>query len=214
MLIAPELLQSQTAYHLIEKSYCPVEEVSAKVFEGISDRERPTGLVAIIRTPVLPLEKMSIPSDGLYLLLEAIADPGNLGTILRSADAVAADGVILCGRGTDLTHPTALKASMGAAFTVPIAAIEDVAEVTQWNQAAHLVATSARGERDFWEPLLRPGRPTVILLGNEQRGLSDALFRAADLSVKIPMWGQASSLTVGTSATLLIYEVRRQARSQ
>lgn len=214
IVYAPDLLTSDIALGMIgeqEARGVPCAALTADVFAAASERDNPTGLAAIVRSPVVPLSSLPRRAGGIYVVLENIADPGNLGTILRTLDGVGAAGCILYGQTTDVTHPTALKASMGSAFTVPLAAIDTLEGLLGWAEdlSARVVAASAHGSGSYWAADLRP--PVVLLLGSEQHGLSPELAGAAGLTVKIPMWGRPTSLNVGVAAALLVYEVRRQA---
>jgi RNA methyltransferase, TrmH family len=145
-----------------------------------------------------------------FAALHEIGNPGNLGTIVRTASAAGASGVILIGPSADPYDPAAVKASMGALFTVPVVAAASAAEFLDWARARSLtvVATSGRASVSCWDADLRP--PLALLLGSEGDGLPDELLAAADLSVAIPMTGTAESLNLAVAAGILLYEVRRR----
>lgn len=212
ILLAPELLQSQIASKMIGEAAVQVEEISAPLFTSLSDRQNPIGLAAIVKSPLRFLSDVPVVPHGQYLLLESISDPGNLGTIIRSADAAGVTGVVFLNAAADVTHPFALKASMGTAFVVPIAAIDDIATFIHWSSTHHvqLIATSAKADRLIWDVGLALDRPVVWMMGSEQRGLSENAGNAADSAVRIPMMGEASSLNVATATAILLYEFRRR----
>ena len=213
IIYAPGLLSSTVALNAIagqEKRNSRVVAVSTELFRGISKRDNPTGLGAIIRSPLIELDRLPLGNPGIYVALEDIGDPGHLGTILRTMDAAGAAGCILVGQTTDVTHPSTLKASMGSVFTVPLAAVAVPAELITWgrNRGCQIVATSAAGEINFWQAPLKT--PLLLLMGSEQQGLSPGLRQLADLSVLIPMWGKPSSLNLSVATGLLLYEIRRR----
>jgi TrmH family RNA methyltransferase len=150
-----------------------------------------------------------VPPAALFVALHEPGNPGNVGTIIRTASAVGAAGVILTGAAADPYDPAAVKASMGALFEVPVAAAS-AREFLDWS-ASHQVtvaAASARGDRSVWEgefPM-----PLALLLGSEGAGLPDDLLDQSGLHVRIPMTGTAESLNLAVAAGVLLYEVRRR----
>lgn len=180
------------------------------VFRKFSYRDRPDGLVAI--APQMRRTFEDLPQkDPFYVVAEAIEKPGNLGTILRSSDAVGAGGVIVCDRCTDIHNPNVVRASVGTLFTVPVVEAEG-AETLKWLRARgiRVVAATPAAEAVYTEADLTG--PLAIAVGTEQLGLSEAWMERADLQVRIPMMGEADSLNVATATTLLLYEVLRQRR--
>jgi TrmH family RNA methyltransferase len=140
---------------------------------------------------------------------EAIEKPGNLGTMLRSADAAGVDALILCDRCTDLFNPNVVRASIGTLFTVPVAeGTSD--EVLQWLRDKGIVLLAATPHTDSVYAEVDLTGPVAITVGTEQYGLSDRWMAQADLKVKIPMFGQADSLNVATATTLFLFEAVRQ----
>ena len=143
------------------------------------------------------------------MIAESIEKPGNLGTILRSADGVGADGVIVCDRCTDIYNPNVVRASVGTLFTLPV--VEAGSEETlQWlkDNKVQIVAATPAASAVFTEVDL--SGPVAIVVGTEQLGLSNFWMEQADIQVKIPMRGAADSLNVATATTLLLYEVVRR----
>ena len=146
----------------------------------------------------------------MFVALHSPANPGNVGTIVRTASAIGSDGVILIGPSADPYDPVAVKASMGAIFTVPVAVSPAAAEFLDWAAAGQVTvaATSARGSVSCWDADLAP--PLAVLLGSEGAGLPADLLAATDLRVAIPMTGTAESLNLAVAASVLLYEVRRR----
>ncbi len=185
---------------------------SEAVFRKLSYRDRPDGLVAIAHQMRHAFEDLKMTqASPFFVVAEAIEKPGNLGTILRSADAAGADGVIVCDRCTDIYNPNVVRASVGTLFTIPvIEATSD--EVLRWlaSHSIQIVASTPSAEKEFTQVDLTGG--VAIAVGTEQLGLSSLWMESAHLRVRIPMRGVADSLNVATATTLLLYEVIRQRR--
>jgi TrmH family RNA methyltransferase len=213
LLVCPELLRSEVALRMVheqETAGTTVVELSRANFEHISDRDNPVGLAAIVYWAPLALEALPVGADALLVMAEDMRDPGNLGTLLRTMDAIGGTGVVVVGSSTDPTHPKCLKASMGTIFRVPVARATSVETFVQWAHARHIwtVATTARRGAPFWS--LEYRRPLALLLGNEGEGLSKETMQMTNVVARIPMWGTASSLNVSVAAGVLLYEIRRQ----
>ncbi len=179
------------------------------VFEKMAYRERPDGLLALGPQVACTLEDLDLPEDALLLVCEAIEKPGNLGTMLRSADASGVSAVIVCDPCTDIHNPNVVRASTGTLFTLPIA-VADAASTLAWlreHRFSILAATPHAEKLHFEQPLT--GR-VALCLGSEQYGLSDTFMHDANLRVRIPMFGIADSLSVSAAATILLAEAARQ----
>lgn len=183
-----------------------------KAFRKMSYRDRPDGLLAIAPQKHLKLndlkqqQKQKMP---FYVVAEAIEKPGNLGTILRSSDAVGVSGLIVCDRCTDIYNPNVVRASVGTLFTVPT--VEAKGEETlEWlkSQGILILAATPQATQEFTQVNL--AQPVALAVGTEQLGLSERWMQQADLQVRIPMNGVADSLNVAMATTLLLYEVLRQ----
>lgn len=188
-------------------------EVTPTVFEKLSYRDRPDGLLAVGVQTSITIEaleqKMSKEKCPFFLIAESIEKPGNLGSILRSADAVGIDALLVCDRCTDIYNPNVVRASVGTLFTVPV--IETSSEeAISWLKRHHvsIVATSPDATSPFTETDLTG--PLAIAVGTEQLGLSEKWRKASDIEVSIPMQGVADSLNVAAATTLMLYEVLRQ----
>jgi TrmH family RNA methyltransferase len=186
-------------------------ECTAPVFEKMSYRDRPEGLLAVAAQVRGTLADLKLPPKPLLVIAEAIEKPGNLGTILRSADAAGVHAVIVCDRCTDINNPNVVRASIGTIFSLPV--VEATSEETlRWLRAhaIRVLAATPHADKLYDEVDLRQG--TALVVGTEQFGLSDRWMDAADLTVRIPMLGQADSLNVAAAATILLYEAVRQRR--
>lgn len=180
--------------------------VSEAVMARLSQQNNPTGVIGVFKQSAL-LGRFVPAADMVALALEDIRDPGNLGTIIRTADAVAVRHVILMGESCDAFSPEAVRASMGSIFGVTISRMntkESQALLDEW--PGEIVATAADAATDYRRVY---ARPTLLLMGSEGSGLSDALAAKANVAVRIPMPGGAESLNVATASALMLYEVKR-----
>jgi TrmH family RNA methyltransferase len=178
-------------------------------FHKVSYRQNPDGYLAVLPALTTELAALDLPENPLIVVCSAIEKPGNLGAILRTADAAGVDAVISTESITDWGNPNVIRASRGTVFTVPIA--DSTREtLVPWLQerGITILATTPHTPTPFTEVDLTSG--VAIIMGSEQDGLSPAWLAAADTQVTIPMHGQVNSLNVATSAALLIYEARRQ----
>ena len=219
LLVAPGLLGRSAAARRLTAMIAGQEErgvrvawLSDEVFTRISGREGPSGLAAIVRRRLAGLAGLAAGPAAVFVALHSIGNPGNLGTIIRTANAAGAAGVVLVGQTTDPFDPAAVKASMGALFTLPVAHAATPAEFFGWAAAAGVtvVTTSARAGQIFWDASYP--RPLALLLGAEGAGLPSEVLARGDRQVQIPMSGTAESLNLAVAAGLLLYEVNRQAR--
>jgi TrmH family RNA methyltransferase len=212
IFFCPELFQGTNEPALIEGCRAvgaAVTECSAAVFTKMAYRERSEGLLALAPQVRHRLEDLRLPSNPLLVVAEAIEKPGNLGTILRSADAAGVHAVIVCDRCTDLNNPNVVRASIGAMFSLPVVEAPTAAAVP-WLQQRRIRILSASPHADvlYTDEDMTTG--TAIVLGAEQYGLSEQWMKAADRQVRIPMLGQSDSLNVAAAATILLFEAVRQ----
>jgi RNA methyltransferase, TrmH family len=215
--LCPPLLATRDAKRVAEKvsqTFGPFgasidyAEVSERAFERLAYGDRTDGVILVVRTPRAELADLQLPAEPLVVVTEDVEKPGNVGAILRSADAVGADAVIAVG-GTDLFNPNVIRASVGTVFTVPVASAP-AASTISWlrERGVRLVASLVDAPRLHIESDLRG--PLAIVLGSETSGLSEP-WRTADVeSVRLPMAGVADSLNVSVAAAVLLYEAWRQ----
>lgn len=188
-----------------------VLEVSEKVLGAITRRDNPQMVVGVFEQKLAKLADIRLEAGDVWVALDRVRDPGNLGTIIRTVDAVGARGVILVGETTDPFSLETVRATMGSVFSVPIARATPEAFLAWKAKAgAMLVGTHLKGSVDYRTPNYK-GRPLVILMGNEQQGLPDELARACDELVRIPQVGKADSLNLSVATGVMLYEVRRAA---
>jgi TrmH family RNA methyltransferase len=209
--VADPALAALDALDLARSRGIPVVPVSPAVLERIAFGDRSDGLVAVARVPDLGLNRLAIPGDSLVAVIESVEKPGNLGAVLRTAEAVGA-AVIAADPRTDVFNPNAIRASIGTIFTVPIA-VASSAETIAWlrDRDFRIMAARVDGNQPYWEVDLR-GR-VVIALGSETHGLSEAWSGPDITAVRLPMAGIVDSLNVSTTAAVLLYEAMRQRAS-
>lgn len=212
LLYAPDLLTSAGGREAVEQYQSAggqVVTLAGPVFAAISEREHPVGLAAIVQEDLRPLSGLQelVTTNAVFAALVEVSDPGNLGAILRTADAVNASGVILVGDTVDPYHPTAVKASMGAVFSVPLAAAASPADLWDWagENQIHTLASSAHAHTHYRESEIYRF-PLLLWLGSEGEGLPEIILGRADSRAFIPMLGDASSLNLAVAAGLFFYE--------
>jgi len=191
------------------KVHPQVNELSKVAFEKISYREHPDGMLALAELPKNQLEDLRLSAIPLILVLDALEKPGNIGALLRTADSVGVDAVIITGEGADLYNPNVIRASMGSLFALKVLeASETILQAWLSQRGIALVAASPEANKRFWDYDFRG--PVALLLGTEHEGLDTTWLKAAHECVHIPMSGSADSLNVATSGAVLLYEAFRQ----
>jgi len=179
------------------------------VFKKIAYRERPEGLLIVGPQLARKLSDLALPENSLLVVAEAIEKPGNLGTILRSADAAGAHAVIVCDRCTDIHNPNVVRASTGTLFSVPVVETDsDTALAFLRERSFRILAATPHAERLHCQTDLTGN--VAITVGSEQYGLTSKWMDAADLRVRIPMLGLADSLNVSAATTIMLFEAVRQ----
>lgn len=211
----PERITSDFAREQVsgaERSGVPILEVSPAAFESLSGKDHPQGLAAVVRQRWHTLDEV-VPGDELcWIALSGVQDPGNLGTILRTAGATGAAGVILLGSGADPYDPTALRASMGAVFSQRLVRAT-LADLARWKTPHSVAIIGASGEAAAEYRSMTYPRPLVLLMGSERQGLTPEEQAICDLMVKIPMVGRSDSLNLAVATAVLLYEVFEQRRA-
>ena len=206
-----ELLESEFGKALLaraQKKGIPNLEVSRSVFESFSLKEGPQGICAVVRQNIQDLLANSSLS-GLWVALEGVQDPGNLGSILRTLDAVGGNGLILIGESTDAFHPTSVRASTGAIFSLQLFQA-DTAAFINWrkNQSIELIGAVCGEVSDYRS--YNYAENTVLLMGSEQKGLPDSLQQVCSALITIPMIGSVDSLNLANATSVLLYEFYNQ----
>ena len=184
-------------------------QVSAPVFEKMAYRKNSDGVLGVLPAVRRGLDSLPAGDLPLYIVAEAVEKPGNLGALLRSADAAGATGVIMCDPATDLSNPNVVRSSRGTLFTVPIAEAS-TAETTAWLRARQVTIVAATPQASLLYTQADLRGPVAIVVGAEDEGLTPAWLAQANITVRVPMHGLVNSLNVATAAALLVYEALRQ----
>ena len=195
----------------IDSKNAEIIEVSPKVYEKIAYRESTEGVVAIVKARKKTLQDFAQKENPLYVVIEAVEKPGNLGAILRSADAAGVDGVIVCDPLTDLYNPNLIRASIGAIFAVPTVACTSE-ECIAWLKENKIQILTAQLQDSNLYYDIDMKKATAIVMGTEATGLTQQWRMAADKHIRIPMCGKLDSLNVSVSSAILMFEAIRQRR--
>lgn len=183
--------------------------VTKDVYEKMAYRGGTEGVVAVVRGRERRLEELELGENPLIVVVERVEKPGNLGAILRSADAAGADAVIVCDALTDLYNPNLIRSSIGAVFTVPcvVCSSEECIAFLK-ERGIQILTAQLQDSRLYYDTNMRCG--TAIVMGTEATGLTEVWRQAADAHIRIPMLGQLDSLNVSVSAAILLFEAVRQ----
>ncbi|HVZ65983.1 MAG TPA: RNA methyltransferase [Lacunisphaera sp.] len=212
LYFSPEWFLGENEPALIEQARqagAQLYELSKEAFAKCAYRDRPDGLLAVAPQWKHTLDDLKLGAPPFLLVVESIEKPGNLGTILRSADAAGVDGVIVCDAVTDVFNPNVVRSSTGVLFSVPVV-LTDSQKVHAWLRAhgVRIVATTPNTPQVYTQSDLRG--PLAIVMGSEQYGLSDFWLKQSDQLVRIPMAGQADSLNVAMATLITLFEAVRQ----
>ncbi len=203
ILYAPNVATSSFAKELLATDDRRLQPVSSEVMEALSEKNNPQGILAVVQQKHAALSELSSVKTGVAMVTPQ--DPGNVGTVLRTADAVGTDALFLVDGGVDLYHPTCVRASMGTLFWIPVLQ-SSFAELVAWahERGIQLIGTSAHADAGFRNFV--PSPPWILVLGSEQKGLSADQLKACDARVSLPMRGRASSLNLAVAAGILLYQ--------
>jgi TrmH family RNA methyltransferase len=215
VIICPENLHSAYADELLEKAAAhriEVIEVSREAYATLSGKENPQGMGVVIRQSFRPLADISPAGSDLWVALDRVADPGNLGTILRTLDACGGKGLILLDQCTDAYDPTAIRASTGAIFHLDLVKT-DTADFGKWKKQHRIclvAAVAVKGAQDYHT--YRYASPLILMMGREREGLTPSLTDLCDGLVSIPMVGHVDSLNLAEAAAIMLYEIFNKRR--
>lgn len=184
-------------------------EVSAAIYDKVAYRGGTEGVIAEVEARTLTLDDLELGQNPLIMVLESVEKPGNLGAVLRSADAAAATAVIVCDPLTDIYNPNLIRSSIGAAFTVPLVACSSEDAIKWLQDNGFAILTAQLQDSSLYYDCDMTG-PTAIVMGTESTGLSDRWRQAATAHIRIPMLGRLDSLNVSVSAAILLFEAIRQ----
>lgn len=203
LVYSRDVLASEFAAALIERTNYDVQAVSPEVMKSLAEKDNPQGILAVVHQRHLRLSDLRKVTCGVALV--SPQDPGNVGTVLRTMDAVGADALVLVDGGVDAYHPTCVRASMGSLFWKPVIEAE-FAELMAWckDRTIRCIGTSAHAEQDYRE--FSPKVPWMLVFGSEQKGLSADQLMSCDAALSLPMRGRASSLNLAVAAGILLYQ--------
>ena len=212
IFICPDLLQGQGHMGVLTQAKScniPVYEIPVSLYAKVCFGARKDGIVAICRPKVLSLQDVKIIPSGLWVVLENLEKPGNLGAILRTCDAVGVQTVFVSDLSTDIYNPNVIRSSLGTIFSVPVVRVDQkqLLDFLKLNKISIMAATP-QGAQTYTE--IDFTKAITVVLGSEEKGLSDFWLKAADNLVSIPMLGKADSLNVSVSAAIFLYEALRQ----
>ena len=208
LCFAPDLLTSHFAQELVEQQQADGTlclALDADSFTSLADKDNPQGLLAVLRKPSWTLDQLNVVNFPWGVAIVEPQDPGNIGTILRTVDAVGASGLILLDHTADPYHPSAVRASMGALFWYPVvqASFDDFIRWAKL-QSYTLYGTSAHGSKDY-QAVERFHEPLILLLGSERQGLSPEQTQHCDQLLRLPMRGKGTSLNLAVAAGVMLY---------
>jgi len=214
LLYAPDRLRSTLAHATladVRAAGTVITPVDAEILDSLSERESSQGIIAIARRPEATAARIPTTGTPLVVAIFEPQDPGNVGTIMRTADGAGAAAVAAFGtKGVDLFDPKAIRSSMGSIFALPVIDLgaTSMAVAALHSRGLTLIGTSDKGAVDLWDAPLRG--PVAILMGNERAGLSDDALAACDVVARIPLVGHADSLNVAAAASIFLFEAVRQ----
>ena len=204
----PSLVAEQEVAKLFNANV-PKTAISHHVFEAVAYRENRDGIVALARPKFYTLDNLPLGKHPLLVVLEAVEKPGNLGAILRTADAASADAVIVCDPKTDIYNPNVIRSSVGCVFSKPVVCCQSHEAIEFFKQQGILtLATTPAATALYFNQNLQ--QPLAIVMGTEANGLSDVWLQNTDMKVKVPMLGIADSLNVSACLAAVVYEAVRQ----
>lgn len=213
IFFCPEIISSKDLDEIAETSGdCSFFEIPQHLYDKVAYRGGTEGIIAELKCKEMSLDALKLKENPLVVVLEAVEKPGNLGAVLRSADASRADAVIVCDPLTDMYNPNLIRSSIGAIFTVPVATASSE-DTIKWLKDNHIKIFTAQLQDSEWYYDTDMKGGTAIIMGTEATGLTDAWRKAADAHIKIPMLGKLDSLNVSVSAAILMFEAVRQRNS-
>lgn len=208
-IIGPDDLASICKAADALEARCSFFEIPQHLYDKVAYRGGTEGVIAEMHCKDMGLESLAMKENPLVVVLESVEKPGNLGAVLRSADASGVDAVIVCDPLTDLYNPNLIRSSIGAIFTVPVAAASSE-DTIKWLKENNIRIYTAQLQDSEWYYDTDMTSGTAIVMGTEATGLTDIWRKAADAHIKIPMLGRLDSLNVSVSAAILMYEAVRQ----
>ena len=212
LYFAPDLLSNAYAQELLQQQQdrgVPCLALDAQTFSSLADKENPQGILAVVRKPVWTLDQLHPGNFPWGVALVSPQDPGNIGTILRTIDAVGASGLLLLENSADPYHPSAVRASMGSLSWYPVVQAS-FTDFLKWSNrlAYRLYGTSAHGGSDYRQ-VEQYSFPLILLMGSEREGLSSDQRQACDFLLSLPMHGKATSLNLAVATGVMLYAIEQ-----
>ena len=208
----PDIISNKDFDEIADRCDCNYYEIPQQLYDKVAYRGGTEGVIAELRCKEMNLEGLKLKENPLVVVLESVEKPGNLGAVLRSADASGVDAVIVCDPLTDMYNPNLIRSSIGAIFTVPVAAATSE-DTIKWLKDNKIKIYTAQLQDSEWYYDTDMKGGTAIVMGTEATGLTTAWRKAADAHIKIPMLGRLDSLNVSVSAAVLMFEAVRQRNS-
>jgi TrmH family RNA methyltransferase len=212
VFFCPDIISSGDFDEIADKCDCNYIEVPQHLYDKVAYRGGTEGVIAELHCKDMTLDALNLKENPLVVVLEAVEKPGNLGAVLRSADASGVDAVIVCDPLTDMYNPNLIRSSIGAIFTVPVATATSE-DTIKWLKDRNIKIYTAQLQDSEWYYDTDMKGGTAIVMGTEATGLTTAWRKAADAHIKIPMLGKLDSLNVSVSAAILMFEAVRQRNS-
>lgn len=193
----------------------PYEVVKDSVFAQMSDTLTPQGILTVVRQFHYTMKELTEKKkDPLFLVLEDLQDPGNMGTIFRTAEGAGVDGIFMTANCVDIYNPKTIRSTMGSIYRIPFVIVPDLQEVFAWFKEQGITSYAAHLQGACWYDEESYTKGSAFLIGNEGNGLTEETAKQADRLIKIPMEGQLESLNAGVAAAILMYETSRQRRKE
>lgn len=212
LIVSNDLLQNERGLELVNQArqmQVEILEVSRELFSSIALKENPQGLAAVARQQMHKLDDLSVENFGLWTAFDSIADPGNLGTVMRTMDAVGGEGIILIDQSVDPYDPSAIRASMGALFSLKIVKT-GLVEFSNWKKAHPVMMIGSSDKAvDGYSEISYP-KDLILLMGSERQGMQPELEGLCDKVVRIPMIGSSDSLNLSIANAVILYEIFNQ----
>jgi RNA methyltransferase, TrmH family len=205
----PEIANNTSISTFIQEFQHPVYEISRVMFEKVAYREHSDGLIALFTPKTLQLKDVRLSKNPLVLVVESVEKPGNLGALLRTADAAGLDAIMVCDAKTDIYNPNVIRSSLGCIFSQQVITCTNTEAIAYFKiNGISTFAAALTAKKFYYETDFRI--PSAIIMGTEADGLTETWLKGADEQIKIPMGGKVDSLNVSTSAAILVFEALRQ----
>lgn len=205
-----DLNGGQELYNQISNKYDNIYNITDKLLKDVSDTENPQGIMAIVKFETTSLEEIILEENNFLILLDEVRDPGNMGTIIRTADALGANGIIITLGCVDVYNPKTIRSTMGSIFHIPIVYQEDIEETIKNLKNNNISIISTALESSDYCYNIDFKKDFALVIGNEASGISDKAIEQSDYIAKIPMIGRAESLNAAIASGIVMYEASRQ----